>query len=79
MKQLACFTCLGQRFEMKPAKEAILMFIHYDPKSRFNAFDLVGIKRLLEDELHIPVDVTTRDRLHPGLRPQVEQSAVRIF
>ncbi|MER8367664.1 MAG: DNA polymerase III subunit beta [Mesorhizobium sp.] len=55
------------------------LFIDYDPKSRFNAFDLVGIKLLLEDELHVPVDVTTRDGLHPRLRPQIEQSAVRIF
>jgi predicted nucleotidyltransferase len=31
------------------------LFIDYDPKSR-NAFDLVGIKFLLEDGLHFPVD-----------------------
>ena len=48
------------------------LFIDYDPKSRFNAFDLVGIKLLLEDELRIPVDVTTRDGLHPRLRPHIK-------
>ncbi len=55
------------------------LFIDYDPESRFNAFDLVGIKLFLEDQLHAPVDLTTRDGLHPRLRPQIEQSAVRIF
>ena len=43
------------------------LFIDYDPNSRFNAFDLVGIKLHLEDELRVPVDVTTRDSLHPRL------------
>jgi predicted nucleotidyltransferase len=55
------------------------LFIDYDPNSRFNAFDLVGIKQFLEDELEIPVDVTTRDGLHPMLRRDIEQSAVRVF
>ena len=55
------------------------LFIDYDPESRFNAFDLVGIKLFLEDELHVSVDVTTRDSLHPRLRPGIEGSALRIF
>jgi len=55
------------------------LFIDYDPNGRFNAFDLVGIKQYLEDELKVPVDVTTRDGLHPMLRAEIEQTAVRIF
>jgi predicted nucleotidyltransferase len=55
------------------------LFIDYDPTTRFNAFDLVAIKLLLEEELRVPVDVTTRDGLHPRLRSSIEQSAVRIF
>jgi predicted nucleotidyltransferase len=55
------------------------VFIDYDPGSRFNAFDLVGIKHYLEDELKIPVDVTTRDGLHPMLKADIERSAIRIF
>jgi len=55
------------------------LFIDYDPSSRFNAFDLVGIKQFLEDELRVSVDVTTRDGLHPVLRRDIEQSAVRVF
>ena len=55
------------------------LFIDYDPESRFNAFDLVGIKQYLENELGIDIDITTRDGLHPMLRADIEQSAVRIF
>jgi predicted nucleotidyltransferase len=55
------------------------LFIDYDPKSRFNALDLVGIKQYLEDQLKISVDVTTRDGLHPMLRSEIEHSAVRVF
>ncbi len=55
------------------------VFIDYDPGSRFNAFDLVGIKQFLEHELGVEVDVTTRDGLHPMLRADIEQSALRVF
>lgn len=55
------------------------LFIDYDPNSRFNAFDLVGIKQFLERELGVEVDITTRDGLHPMLRADIEQSALRVF
>ncbi|MCK8780608.1 nucleotidyltransferase domain-containing protein [Rhizobium sp. NTR19] len=55
------------------------LFIDYDPQSRFNAFDLVGIKLFLEDELDLSVDVTTRDSLHPILKNRIESSALKVF
>src|SRR5271165_3297175 len=55
------------------------LFIDYDRDSRFNAFDLVGIKQYLENELSVDIDVTTRDGLHPMLRSDIEKSAVRVF
>jgi predicted nucleotidyltransferase len=55
------------------------LFIDYDPRGRFNAFDLVGIKLLLEKELNLPVDVTTRDGLHPMLKGDIEKTAIRVF
>src|ERR1043166_4673752 len=66
------------RYEARPQSD-LDVFIDYDPKSRFNAFDLVGIKQYLEDELKVPVDVTTRDGLHPMLKAKIERSAIRIF
>jgi predicted nucleotidyltransferase len=55
------------------------VFIDYDRHTRFNAFDLVGIKQFLEKELSMHVDVTTRDGLHPMLRAEIERAAVRVF
>ena len=55
------------------------IFIDYDPSGKFNAFDLIGIKFLLEDQVRIPVDLSTRDGLHPRLRERIEQSAIRVF
>lgn len=55
------------------------LFLEYDPARRFNAFDLVGIKLLLEDRLGLPVDLTTRDGLHPLLRERIEAQAIRVF
>jgi len=66
------------RDEERAARDLDL-FIDYDPNGKFNAFDLVGIKQFLEDELNLPVDVTTRDGLHPMLRAEIEQTAVRVF
>jgi predicted nucleotidyltransferase len=61
------------------AANDIDLFIDYDPNGRFNALDLVGIKKYLEDEFQLPVDVTTRDGLHPMLRAEIERTAVRVF
>lgn len=55
------------------------LFVDYDPTGRFNAFDLIGIKLFLEKELALPVDLTTRDGLHPMLRSDIEQGAMRVF
>lgn len=55
------------------------LFVDYDPSSRFNAFDLIGIKLLLEGALQTEIDITTRDGLHPRLRKGIEQTAVRVF
>jgi uncharacterized protein len=55
------------------------LFVGYDPAGRFNAFDLVGIKLFLENELALPVDLTTRDGLHPMLKADIERAAMRVF
>ncbi len=55
------------------------VFIEYDHASRFNAFDLVGIKQFLEDQLGTAIDITTREGLHPRLRDRIERSSIRVF
>jgi uncharacterized protein len=55
------------------------LLVDYDPAKRFSLLDLVGIKQFLEEELAVEVDVTTRSSLHPMLRTDIEQSAIRVF
>jgi uncharacterized protein len=55
------------------------LFIDYDPRGKFNAFDLVASKRLLENGLGVDVDLTTRKGLHPLIRKRVEAEATRVF
>lgn len=55
------------------------VFIEPERADRFNAFDLIDVKSILEKRLDAPVDLTTRDGLHPRLRQQVEREAIRVF
>ena len=41
--------------------------------------DLVAAKRLIEENLRVEVDLTTRKGLHPLIRKQVEVEATRVF
>ncbi len=61
------------------SKSDLDLFLDYDPRSKFNAFDLVAAKRLLEEGLGVDVDLTTREGLHPLLRKQIEAEATRVF
>jgi predicted nucleotidyltransferase len=53
------------------------LFVDY--RENFSLVDLADIKLYLEDRLGVPVDVTTRDSLHPMLRERIEKSAIRVF
>jgi uncharacterized protein len=55
------------------------LFIDYDPTQRFSLVDLAGIKLYLESALATRIDITTRDSLHPRLRPAIERNAIRVF
>jgi uncharacterized protein len=55
------------------------LLIDYDPNGAFNTLDLVGLKSFIEEQLDRPVDLTSRDGLHPALQSRIEASAVRIF
>jgi hypothetical protein len=60
-------------------KSDLDLFLDYDPKSKFNALDLVAAKRLLQRALGIKIDLTTRDGLHPLIRKKIEAEATRVF
>lgn len=55
------------------------LFLDYDPRSKFNAFDLVAAKRLLQQGMGVEVDLTTRNGLHPLIRKKIESEATRVF
>jgi len=61
------------------SKSDLDLFLDYDPRSKFNAFDLVAAKRLLEEGLGVDVDLTTRNGLHPLIRKKIEAEATRVF
>lgn len=61
------------------AESDLDLFVDYDHNRPFSVVDLVRIKNLLEDRLGIAVDVTTRDSLHPALRRDIENAALRVF
>jgi hypothetical protein len=61
------------------SKSDLDLFLDYDPKSKFNALDLVAAKRLLQRGLGVDVDLTTRAGLHPLLRKKIEAEATRVF
>jgi uncharacterized protein len=61
------------------ANSDIDLFIDYDPHGHFNALDLVAAKRLLEEQLGVEVDLTTRKGLHPLIREKIEAEAARVF
>lgn len=55
------------------------LFVHAEPTSRFDAFDLVERKAWLEQRLAAKVDLATREGLHLRLRTAIEGEAVRVF
>jgi predicted nucleotidyltransferase len=61
------------------AKSDLDLFIDYDPRGKFSAFDLVASRRLLQEGLGVDVDLTTRKGLHPLIRKKVEAEATRVF
>jgi predicted nucleotidyltransferase len=54
------------------------LFIDYDPE-RFSFVELIRLRERLSHILGRPADLTTREGLHPMLRPQIEAEAVKVF
>ncbi|MCR4282555.1 MAG: nucleotidyltransferase family protein [Bauldia sp.] len=54
------------------------LFVDYDP-DRFDFVDLIRLRSELSAALGRPADLTTREGLHPLLRPEIEAEAIRVF
>lgn len=54
------------------------LFIDYDPE-KFGFVELIRLRERLSEALGHPADLTTREGLHPLLRPAIEAEAVKVF
>jgi predicted nucleotidyltransferase len=61
------------------AESDLDLFLEYDPASRFSLLDIVEAKHMVEDELGVSVDMTTRGGLHPLIKTAIEAEAIRVF
>lgn len=66
------------RNQAKPTSD-VDIFIDKDPKKPLGFMEFFGLEELLEDALGAKVDLCTRTGLHPALRAEIEQSAIRIL
>lgn len=54
--------------------------VFVDPDyERFGFVELIRLEAMLSSELGLPVDLTTRDGLHPDLRAGIERDAIRVL
>jgi predicted nucleotidyltransferase len=54
------------------------LFVDYDPE-RFSFVELIRLRKRLSEILGRPADLTTRDGLHPLLRPAIEAEAIKVL
>ncbi|WP_119421008.1 nucleotidyltransferase family protein [Desertibaculum subflavum] len=65
------------REQAQPASDVDLYFEHQ--KGAIGLFDLMDLQERIREILGRPVDLLTKDSLHPMLRPGIEASALRVF
>ena len=54
------------------------LFVDYDPE-KFSFVELIRLRERISQVLGRPADLTTREGLHPLLRPAIEAEAVKVF
>ena len=54
------------------------LFVDYDP-DKFGFVELIRLRERLTEELGHAADLTTREGLHPLLRPAIEAEAIKVF
>lgn len=69
----------GSRARQAARQESDLdVFVDFDP-TKFGFVELIELETLLAQDLGIPVDLATRDALHPRLRESIESGAIRVI
>ena len=54
------------------------LFVDYDPE-KFSFVELIRLRERLSQLLGRSADLTTREGLHPLLRPAIEAEAIKVF
>jgi hypothetical protein len=54
------------------------LFVDYDPE-KLGFVELIRLRERLSEELGHDADLTTREGLHPLLRPAIEAEAIKVF
>jgi len=54
------------------------VFVDFDP-ARFGFVELIELEDMLARELGLEVQLGTHDALHPRMRVQIEQDAIRVL
>ena len=54
------------------------LFVDYDP-DRFSFVELIRLRERVTAILGRPADLTTREGLHPLLRPNIEAEAIKVL
>jgi predicted nucleotidyltransferase len=54
------------------------LFVDYDPE-RFSFVELIRLRNRLSEILGRSADLTTREGLHPLLRPTIEAEAIKVL
>ena len=65
------------RGEARDDSDVDLFFDH--EKGKLGLYEFMDVKEKASEILGRPADITTRDSLHPILRPRIEQAAVLVF
>ena len=60
------------------AASDIDLFVDYDPE-RFGFVELIRLRQRLSENLGVQADLTTREGLHPRLRPAIESEALKVI
>ncbi len=59
-------------------KSDVDLFVDYDPE-KFGFVELIRLRERISQVLGRPADLTTREGLHPLLRPAIEAEAIKVF
>jgi len=66
------------RGEARPGSDVDLLAT-FDPKARLSLVGLASLRAELSDLLGVPADLVADEALHPAVRAQAEQEAVRVL